>query len=455
MLSNNKQFRYYYWLITAFFKKNAKIILISFTASIILVIGVISVFPYFVRYTTTKREVIGIVGSFTTADLPDEIVSKISNGLVVIDPNGDVKPVLADRWTVADNGKTYRLYLKKSIFWNDSKPFKASEINYEFKDVESNVLSDDIIEFKLKKALPIFPTYLSKSIIRAPLIGVAGLYKVDHIKSKYDAIQEISLSPNKEGLPYFTYKFYSDEAKLVNAYKLSEINQFRINKKSIADMFRSWNNTEVTESVDYGLLLTLFINMKNDKLREAKELREAIAMSIDRSKFQENGVEAIGPIPPISWGYNPNLKPVPLNQDLAKKMVNRTKDASDEAAIELSASYEYTNIAQALREDFSTVGLDVRLKTIGFSDTEDYDLLLAYWKVPLDPDQYYFWHSTQTQGNVTNYKNVKIDKLLEDGRNVSGVQPRRDAYLQFQRIIQDDIPAVFLYYPYTYSVKRK
>ncbi len=455
MLSKNKKFRYYYWLVTAFFKKNVKVIVISFFVSIILVAAIISVSPYIIRYTTIKRVVVGLVGSYQIQELPDEIVAKTSNGLVRVDEKGAIQPVLAERWTVADNGKTYRFYLKKNLYWNDGKEFSAKDINYDFTDVKNVIISDNIIEFQLKKALPIFPTYLNKPIIKPPLVGVAGLYKVDRIKTKYNYIQEVYLTSNREDFPNYIYKFYEDESKLVNAYKLGEINKFVTNKKEYAETFRKWGNTEVTETVDYGLLLTLFINMKNEQLRESKELREAIAMSIDKNRFIKNGVMANGPVPPISWGYNPNLKPIPLNSDLARRMINRTKNASEEAAINLSASYEYTDIARAISQDLKDVGLNIQIKTIGYGDASNYDLLLVYWKVPIDPDQYYFWHSTQSQGNVSNYNNVKIDKLLEDGRTVTDLRQRKDAYFQFQRVIQDDIPAVFLYYPYNYEIKRK
>ena len=34
---------------------------------------------------------------------------------------------------------------------------------------------------------------------------------------------------------------------------------------------------------------------------------------------------------------------------------------------------------------------------ITYDRPDNFDLLLVFWKMPQDPDQYYFWHSTQTQ----------------------------------------------------------
>ena len=56
-------------------------------------------------------------------------------------------------------------------------------------------------------------------------------------------------------------------------------------------------------------------------------------------------------------------------------------------------------------------------------------MFLAYLKVPIDPDQYYFWHSTQTQSNIGNYNNVKVDKLLEDGRSTVDIEEREKIYI--------------------------
>ena len=82
-------------------------------------------------------------------------------------------------------------------------------------------------------------------------------------------------------------------------------------------------------------------------------------------------------------------------------------------------------------------------------------MLLTLWNPPIDPDQYYFWHSTQTNQNITNLKNVKIDKLLEDGRKVTNIEQRKQIYVDLQKVIADEVPAIFLYYPYSYTVSRK
>ncbi len=96
MALSNKTIRYYYWIAIAFTQKNIKLILLSFLLSIVGIISIISVAPYLISYTTSKKDTIGIVGSYDYNNLPDEVITKISNGLVFINERGEVVPVLVD-----------------------------------------------------------------------------------------------------------------------------------------------------------------------------------------------------------------------------------------------------------------------------------------------------------------------------------------------------------------------
>jgi len=84
--------------------------------------------------------------------------------------------------------------------------------------------------------------------------------------------------------------------------------------------------------------------------------------------------------------------------------------------------------------------------------------LLFSEQVGNDPDVYVFWHSTQvgTNGlNLSNYKNEDVDKVLEDGRtNVDKTQRLAD-YQQFQTLLTNDAPAIFLFSPYYNYVQNK
>jgi ABC-type oligopeptide transport system substrate-binding subunit len=256
---------------------------------------------------STQTSSIGMVGKYTEDSLPDEILSKISNGLLYVNEDGSFLPVLASSWDVSKDKLVYTFYIRKDILWNDNTFFKANDINYHFTDVKSKPIGDYKIQFTLTKPLAIFPVYLSKPLIKYPLNGVGGLYKVNRIKHSGDHITELYLTPNKKDLAPIVYKFYTAESLMINAYKSGDINQMRVSRKTVADMFTGWKNSTITRTVDYSNLFTLFFNYRNPLLKE-NDVRNAIDMAIDRSKLANYGFEARTSIPPNSWAFNSDMK---------------------------------------------------------------------------------------------------------------------------------------------------
>ncbi len=450
----NKSIRYYYWLFLEFAKKHVKLIFLSALISTITVVSAITISPYLITLLSPQTTEIGMVGSYTIDTLPEDILAKISNGLIYVNEKGKIIPVLADSWEMLRDGKTYRFHLKKNILLDDNTFFTAKNINYRFKDVEIEAKGDYLIEFRLKKPLAIFPMYLTKPVIKYPYIGVGGLYKFDHVKYKYDKITEISLAPNKKELPRLLYRFYANESQMINAYKLGQINEMTVSKKNIADIFSEWKNTEVQKAVDYSNLLTVFFNYNNPLLKE-KEVRSAIKMSINRSLFSDLGIDARSSIPPTSWAYNKDLKEPVYDIDLAQKLIKKYKTASDSAKLNFNTYYDYLDIASDLNKNLNDIGLTTNLNVMSYSNSNDFDLMLAFLKIPNDPDQYYYWHSTQNLATLTGYKNLKIDKLLEDGRSTYEQGSRVEFYRDLQKNLEDDSAAVFIYYPYSYTIRRK
>ncbi len=454
MIFKKKALRYYYWLTLEFVKKHSRMILLSFFLSFFILVSIISFSPILNRFLFSKKEVVGVIGDYDLSNIPTEITEKISHGLVFTNQKGEILPALASSWEMIDSGKEFRFHLKNNLSWDDGKEFTTKDLSYQFKDIEVKIIDKYTIYFVLKKKLPIFPTYLTKPAIRYPLHGLVGLYQVDKLITKQGLIKEIYLSPNKNDFPFLVYKFYDSESKMINAYKIGNINKMTLIKKGLADTFSDWKNTKITKAIDYSRVLTLFYNLKNPLL-DTKDVRQAIALSIPREKFSALGQPANSPIPPVSWAYNSELKESFDDLDAASKNIKKYLTASSSAKLDFETFYDYLGMAGDIDQNLNKIGLKTNLSLSNFERPEKFDFLLAFWQIPPDPDQYFFWHSTQTQGNISGYKNVKVDKLLEDGRSSILVDERKKYYFQFQKALMDDLPAVFIYYPYIYTIERK
>jgi peptide/nickel transport system substrate-binding protein len=73
--------------------------------------------------------------------------------------------------------------------------------------------------------------------------------------------------------------------------------------------------------------------------------------------------------------------------------------------------------------------------------------MLHSWSLPLDPDQFNYWHSSSINGglNAGEYRNQQVDQLLEEGRRTLDPARRKAIYSQFQQVMADDLPELWLW----------
>ena len=185
-----------------------------------------------------------------------------------------------------------------------------------------------------------------------------------------------------------------------------------------------------------------------------KSLRQALSYAIDKDKLGD--LRAISPISIDSWAYNPQVKPYTYDLEKAKGIIADYKKTAkvDTVNIDLTVPPILLTQGESIAKDWEAVGVKVNLQVVSNVPNE-YQAFLAIFDIPEDPDQYSIWHSTQTATNITKYQNPRIDKLLEDGRSQIDLSDRKKTYLDFQRFLVEDSPAVFLYYPTTFTISRR
>jgi peptide/nickel transport system substrate-binding protein len=113
---------------------------------------------------------------------------------------------------------------------------------------------------------------------------------------------------------------------------------------------------------------------------------------------------------------------------------------------------QYLPAAQAIAAAWKKLGINTSIQTVeGIPDS--FQIYIGNFTIPQDPDQYTLWHS-EGPDNITHYKNLRIDELLEDGRRTVNDKQRQQIYNDFQKFLLEDSPAVFLYYPDEYTISR-
>lgn len=443
-MSFRKKIRFLFRFLEAIFKKQSKNIVFGVGLGVILYFAT----PLAIKYMPKPGSIvkIGTIGQFTTNEIPDVILDQISIGLTKINEKGDILTSLAESWTTTDDGKLYSFKLKnQKLFWHDNEPFLPKDVNYNFKDVEISNNGLEIV-FKLKESFSPFPYIVSRPLFKTGLIGL-GAGKVSKIEKNGKFIKSLTLIPIIKGEnPTKIYKFYITESDLKTAFNLGEIN--KIDNIFSIEGINLNKNAVVQKIVMENVYLGLFFNTLKTPFTE-KTFRQALAYAIPKEALSKR---ALGPLNPNSWAYNPDVKP--YEQDLKKSvsLLEPEKESLSNINIIISTPPQYVDQAEIIKENWKKIGVNSTVKVYSFVP-QDFDTLLVAREIPEEPDQYYFWHSTQ-DGNITGFKNPRIDKLLEDGRRTVNKEERKDLYYDFQRFLVEESPAVFLSHPISYNIQR-
>jgi len=402
----------------------------------------------------TQKQTIGLVGSYSSDNIPTSILSKISDGLTSVSSSDQVvKPAAAKSWDIKDDGKTYIFYLKKNIYFTDGTLLTSDNVNYNFLDVTVEKPNKFTIIFKLKNKYSPFLVTVSKPIFKNGFVGI-GKYKLQDINLNGNFIQSISLVDAKGRSQEISYQFYPTEDALKSAYALGDISKMigitntSFNNKNFSD----FKNSNISKITDYSKLMTIFYNTRDKDLSD-KRLREALSYAMPDTFIY--GQRSYGSFPASSWVYANGSTTYVQDIVHAKSIVAQSSGSSPSSklTIELKTLPQNENLAKEIKSYWGKIDVNTNIIVVN-SFPQSFQAFLGEFNIPKDPDQYTLWHSSQIN-NITNYKNLRIDKLLEDGRQTFDIEQRRKIYSDFQKYFLDDSPATFLYFPYEYTVTRK
>lgn len=432
-------------------KRWGRTILIYFLGGLLTFFFMRMLFGVFVNLPFEKKEIIGMVGAYTTDDLPKSILSQISYGLTQAQIDGAVRPGAAKKWQIINNGKVYVFYLKPDIYFSDGTNLTSDLIRYDFLDVEVQRPNKYTIVFKLKDNYSPFLITVSRPIFKKGFVGI-GEYKVKKLKLNGNFVESLDLI-SKTRRKLVTYQFYPTVVSLKNAFvlgevaKIVELPDIQFRSTTLAD----FKNANVVKKTNHEKLVTLFYNTR-DNLASSKNLREALSISIP-DNFTE-GLRNPLPLSPFSFA---SKKGFSHQQDLsrARLLLDKVKSASPSGKLSLTLDTlpRLEDTAKVIAKIWEALGISVKIRVVD-SVPQKFQIFLGEFNVSVDPDQYVLWHSDQIS-NITHYANLRIDKILEDGRKEIDIEKRKAIYADFQKHILADPPASFLFFPYAYDVTRK
>lgn len=313
----------------------------------------------------------------------------------------------------------------------------------------------------------------------------SGPYKIESIEKDKDntpiSYTLSSFDKYYNGKPYISnikISFFQDEDMAIDSFKKGLIENYSgISAQKANNLTNNLGNSKIIHN-PLSRVFGIFLNQNNSPVLANKEVRQALNMAVDKDKIIKDvlfnyGISIDGPIPDTTDTNRVASSSVVANKQIAKNILakagwtinengvleKKTKTTKQvlEFSIATADSEDLKKTAEIVKKDWEDIGAKVTIKVFEFGDlsqniikTRKYDALLFGEIINKDLDLYAFWHSSQRNSpglNISMYVNSKVDKLLEDSRVASNDKERDRILDSFQKIIKDEVPAIFLFSP--------
>lgn len=460
----------------------------------------------------------GVIGNISTlnpllaASEPEQAVSRLLfSSLYNYDVTGALHTDLAESMTVKDD-KVYTIKLRNAV-WHDGKKLTAEDVVYTINliknpqvrsplrvnwlDISARAIDDSTVEFMLPAVyagfshaltFPVIPKHILQSVSPSSMreadfssnpVG-SGPFAVKRVQTSEStsSTDVVRMEPNTKyygavsTLSRLELRAYGNESLLVKAVNSGEVSAASGLSLSAADNIKSKQYSTKHWLLNKGVYLLM--NNRSQTLQDAR-VRQALRYATDTSSIRaivgDNVARLDTPI--LQSQIAQKLPAAPdYNLDKAKALLKEAgwtynqgqwkgKDGRPltVAVTTSSGRDEYKKIVDALKQQWSKLGVDVQLREIDTSSTttsfvqsvlqpRDYDALLYELELGADPDVFAYWHSSQASAsgyNFANYSNRTVDNDLVGGRSRTNSALRAAKYIQFVNQWLNDAPAIGLY----------
>jgi peptide/nickel transport system substrate-binding protein len=316
----------------------------------------------------------------------------------------------------------------------------------------------------------------------------SGPFKFENLSSdktgaptKYNLNYFKNFSLGRPHIDSLKFIFFANESALIDAFKNGEIQSASgISPLHLTQI--EFSNSILIKTI-LPRVFAIFINQNKSDALSDKSVRSALDLALDKNAIIEEvlggyGTPLNGPIPPgVIISVNQEHI-VNNNVQLTKKerismakdlLLNANWEQNEETeiwekdgtpisfSIKTSNTPELALSAEKVVETWRELGIDVTLEIFATSDLNtsvirprEYEALLFGEIVGRTLDLFAFWHSSQRDDpglNLALYTNSGADKLLSEARVETDREIREEKYIEFDKIVSEDQPAIFLYSP--------
>jgi peptide/nickel transport system substrate-binding protein len=420
-------------------------------------------------------------------DIPSAniVYQKVYQGLVAPDKDMNIQPLLAKEWTVIDD-TTWEFKLQEGVTFHDGATFNAEAVKTTFdRLLDPATESPQYEKFAMINEVKIIDDYtvqLSLDYPYAPLLSILASNEGSILSPKALAENPEGLSTNPVGTGPFVFEawktgqeisltrnedYWGEKTKIdrvvfkVVPEDATRLAMIETGEAHINDQVPVTEIERIEASDSMGLyraegLAVEYIgfNTKKKPLDDVR-VRKAISHAVEREAIISGVYNNVGTLANVAmspkvFGHSENVKPYDYDLNEAKKLL---KEAGYENGLELSLltsdRKERINMAEVIQSQLKGIGVDVKIQVMEYGayidmiDKAEHDLFIGGWGNATgdgDYNQYNLFHTASQgpPGNHFYYSKPEVDKLIEEARQETNEETRKQLYEQVMQMELDD-----------------
>ncbi len=419
------------------------------------------------------------------------VLYNVQECLVKVDRHGKLVPWLAERWHTAD-GRHYTFFLKRGVRFHNGRELRAADVKAVFERAMNPetkhpypayyaaigdiiVKDDSTITFSLKspnanfllnlarQGSVIYPPEAVDTLKSAPL--GTGPYRV----GEWVRGDRIVLLKNPEyhvkGLPRLdrvTFRFIPDPNAALAALKAGDIDAslFGLGPEHVSELQRDARFNVIVGDTTNDVILAM--NNSRKPFTDVR-VRRAITHAINRPEVLEGAMFGMGKllgtnVDPLNPYFVDLANAMPYDPDTARKLLAEAGYPNGfEAVLKVAPQYYYTvRAGEIIANHLQKVGVRVKIEQIEWGQwlsrvwrEADYDLTIIghaeSWDISNYANPKYYFR----------YDSPKFQELFKTSEVTVDDRARRELYVQMQKLLVEDAPAVWLFMHPRLAVAKK
>lgn len=411
--------------------------------------------------------------------------------LVDIDPELKITPRLATEWSFSGDGLTLTMKLRTDAKFHDGETFnaEAAKANIEramtlpdslrkseLASVESVSAPDPAtLVFKLKRpdatllaqltdraGMMLSPKSLGPDITAKPVCS--GPYQfVERVQNDRIVLEKFKghWEADKYQFDRIVYRAIPDTTVRLANLRAGELDMLERLAPTDVKSAQGDKNLKVLSTANLGYqgitINTNHTDAANQPMGKDKRVRQALSLSIDRKVLSQVVFEGL--YAPMNQPFNPGNQYLSAALPVPERDVAKAKALLKEAGVaKVSVELFVTNnpvdaqLGQVIQAMAQEAGIDIQIRSSEFaSQLRDqqqgkFQMSRIGWSGRIDPDgNIHPFVTTKGNQNDGKYSNAEVDKLLDEARTIYDVAERKKRYDAAQKILQDELPIVYLY----------